>query len=361
MVNTVFPANMVDTDADGVLDFPVYDGRAYRQALGVLLTGKTTVRPLGGRSGVTPGVPRNSVTATAATWTVKPMSGSIDKMTAAEAGAYFWSIDANVTGPVTAADSDNPRIDLLSILVQDPPEDGLSTRPTLSITYTIGDAGSGAAPAAPDGAMGLANINVPRAGTGAPTVTWVAPYTAAAGGIIPIFGPDEYPGDPYDGQFIVDTVARQPKRYDKTSGMWVPYVEAGMFRVNRTTALANCDSDGVRPTIWDAAPYVVGSAVTWPGGSGPLVAQRDGSFMWKATTTFPASTDHDHVGQYVEVNGVAFSSGRQTADLNGSHQTTVNSTGDLTLHTGDSVQLVLFDADATISVNPVTMSLKYDG
>ena len=178
---------MVDTlgPADAVAGAPLYSGRKLRQLASTALAGATSARPLGARSGVRPGTPSTTVTATATVWTVQPFSGIADVMTAAEAGPYEFAFDAVATGAVTAA-AGTARKDIIYVEVKDPAE-GIGAAPSVTRRYLAGVAGSGVAPSIPVGERGfvIAEIAVPASGGGAPTVSWVAPYAAAAGAIIP--------------------------------------------------------------------------------------------------------------------------------------------------------------------------------
>lgn len=180
MAITVWPVNAV-TGA------PAYSGRMLRQTTGVALIGAKSTRPLGAMSGVRPGTPTDTVAATSTTWTVKPHAGVIDGEAAAEAGAYWYAVDANVTGSVTAANATNPRKDIIWVRIDDPAESDGSSVPAAVVGYTAGTAAaSPTPPATPARAMRLAIINVPASGGGSPTVTWDAPYAVGAGGIIPV-------------------------------------------------------------------------------------------------------------------------------------------------------------------------------
>ena len=177
---------MVDTIGftDAVSGAPAYSGRMLRQTNGVAFAGATSARPLGARSGVRPGTPSTTVTATSTTWTCQPFAGLLDGQTAAEAGPYTFAFDAVATGSVTAANASNPRIDIVYVDVDDPSEDA-SAVPAATRKYLAGTAAaSPSAPATPAGCMAIAQINVPKVGSGSPTVAWVAPYMAAAGGIV---------------------------------------------------------------------------------------------------------------------------------------------------------------------------------
>lgn len=178
---------MVDTIGftDAVSGSPAYSGRMLRQTNGVAFAGATSARPLGARSGVRPGTPSTTVTATSTTWTCQPFAGLLDGQTAAEAGPYTFAFDAVATGSVTAANASNPRIDIVYVDVDDPSEDA-SAVPAATRKYLAGTAApTPAAPATPAGCMVIAQINVPKVGAGSPTVTWIAPYLAAAGGDVP--------------------------------------------------------------------------------------------------------------------------------------------------------------------------------
>ncbi|WP_226654934.1 hypothetical protein [Leifsonia sp. LS1] len=115
-----------------------------------------------------------------------------DVEAAAEASGYPFSFDAVKTGAMTPADGSLPRIDILYVQIDDPAEGDASTVPAVSLVYRAGVAGSSTPPSPlVTRAFVIAQINVPKSGTGSPTVTWVAPYTAGAGGVIPVLTLDQ--------------------------------------------------------------------------------------------------------------------------------------------------------------------------
>lgn len=180
MTTVVFPVNAVTGS-------PSYSGRSIRQTLGALWFGHKSARPLGVRSGVPYGTPTNTVQSSSFTWTVKPHQGVLDVQTSAVAGPYFYAVTADETGSINAAHATLPRVDIISVRVDDPQDDATSV-PLAAIVYTAGTAA--ASPVAPSTAttreLILATIAVPASGGGNPVVTWAAPYTVAAGGIIPV-------------------------------------------------------------------------------------------------------------------------------------------------------------------------------
>lgn len=170
---------------DAVGGAPEYSGRDLRQALSPALAGATATRPLGALSGVRPGTPTDTVEVSGSTWTCHPHAGIIDGQSAAEAGPYWYAVDADVTGSVDAANATNPRKDLIYARISDPAESDGSTDPEVEILYLAGTAASSPTPpATPARSIPLAVLNVPKAGGGSVSVTWVAPYMAAPGGFV---------------------------------------------------------------------------------------------------------------------------------------------------------------------------------
>lgn len=224
MTITVWPANAVS-------GAPAYSGRMLRQSLvAPLAVLGSTARPLGGLSGVRSGTPTTTVTATSTTWTCNPHAGILDVESAAEAGPYGYAVDANVTGAVTAANASNPRVDLLYARLSDPAESDGSSMPQVEILYLAGTAAaSPSAPATPARGSALAWINVPVAGGGSPTVTWVAPGVT--------------PGEvQFQSKALLDLwTTAAPNQHvsvinDSTSGKNVEYVRVGSVWSPRTLA-----------------------------------------------------------------------------------------------------------------------------
>jgi len=166
---------------DAVAGAPSFVGQALRQFFGIGFQMGASTRPLGALSGVRPGTPSTTVTATTTTWTVNPFSGVIDGEAAAIAGPYPFSFDTAQTGSMTAAGG-TARIDALDVQVSDPSQsDGTST-PGIAIVYAVGTA---TAPALTARSFRLCTINVPASGGGSPTVNWTPSYSVAAGGVLP--------------------------------------------------------------------------------------------------------------------------------------------------------------------------------
>lgn len=215
---------------DAVNGAPTYSGRVLRQTTNApVFAGASASRPLGAFSGVRPGTSSGTVTATATTWTVRPVAGVIDGEAAAEAGPYTFASDANVTGPIKAANSSNPRTDISYVQISDPAEADGSSAPAVTIGYLEGTPGPLApVPATPARSFRLARINVPKAGGGDPSVTWDAPVSVAAGGVVPVLSADAlfnlpgYPGAYADLSATTDTVSWPIGLYRSDGTKWAP-------------------------------------------------------------------------------------------------------------------------------------------
>jgi hypothetical protein len=276
---TVYPV-------DAVSSAPLYSGRMAREVLSVFSAGATSADPLGCRSGVRPGTPSTTVTATSTTWTIGAHAGVLDLETAIEASGYLYAINVTSglpTGAVTAANATNPRVDIVWLRVDDPAESDGSSVPAVVAGYTAGTAApSPVPPATPARCMVLAWINVPVSGGGAPTVTWKAPVAVSAGGIIPTPDSTGYPATPYVGQYVDDAtlgllrwngsawthVARQHGEWTSSSiavpsgTLWGPgstYAIDGT--VSSTPALGTGTTDGI--TVTPAGIYAVNMTATF--------------------------------------------------------------------------------------------------
>jgi hypothetical protein len=173
MVDTIHPV-------DAIANVPAFNGRQLRQVNAIAFAGATAARPLGGRSGVRPGTSATTVTATATTWTCGPLAGVADVETASEAGMVSFALDAVATGSISAASASIARQDLVYVQIDIPVEDG-SAAPVVTRKYIAGTVASTDPPLPVSRAFAIARINVPIAGGGAPTVTWIAPSLQAAG------------------------------------------------------------------------------------------------------------------------------------------------------------------------------------
>lgn len=295
MVDTVGMANSAPTPTT-----LQYSGRQARQLNGTSLAGATAARPLGVLTGVRPGTPASTVTATSTTWTCQPHAGVADVMVAAESGGYPFSFDAVHTGAMTAADASNPRIDIIYDQIIDP-ENG-STTPSASPGYLAGIAAATPAPKpAPAGAFVIAQINVPKVGGGSPTVTWVAPYTVAAGAPIPV--PSKAAGDalyafPGLKRWRLDK-GREETYFDTTTKAVAGWYQTGGNPEIGTLAPASTafttysltKQNGMVTLTVEVPTLAVGGTLitTLPAGFRPPAQRRGGAWSLGASSTPLAS------------------------------------------------------------------------
>ncbi|HET6916944.1 MAG TPA: hypothetical protein VFH56_12710 [Acidimicrobiales bacterium] len=160
---------------DAASGSPTFSAQATRQAFSAFLGVAPSGRPLGASSGVRPGTPSSTVTVSGSTWSCAAHSGVLDLESSAVAGPYLYATDGTDTGSITAADATNPRIDVVYVQVKDNVQDSSGSESGL-IGYIAGTpAATPVAPTMPAHSMALAQISVPKAGGGNPSVSWVAP------------------------------------------------------------------------------------------------------------------------------------------------------------------------------------------
>lgn len=127
------------------------------------------------------------------TCTVGPFNCVVDGTSNSLQGAYWAALDSATTVTINAA-STSARIDLISLQIQDNAYDG-SGQNRGQILYTAGTPGSGVAPTAPANSISLWTVPVAANATSVNFASATAqfPYTAAAGGIVPVRSASDQP------------------------------------------------------------------------------------------------------------------------------------------------------------------------
>ncbi|MFN2494682.1 MAG: hypothetical protein ABR608_02065 [Pseudonocardiaceae bacterium] len=174
--------------------------------------------PLRARSGIrdAPGNP-GLVTRGTNNVTVNPFQAVIQDPARPALGAYLVTLDGPKELPLTAADPSLGRIDLV-IAEVDPAVD-----PGFTVLVVEGE--RSATPQPPSVTdllhLRLAQIEIPAAGTVAPTPTDTRQFTAALGGILPVRGNADLPASAVASMFIyrLDTRELQVRQ----DGAWVTY------------------------------------------------------------------------------------------------------------------------------------------
>lgn len=185
------PVMLFSSDGGCALDRAqaVYTGQQLRQALGGLMYKGRFGTPDFGRFGARLGVLRNStsveVSVSGLTVTVNDLNAVINPIAGGTQGGPYLCAVPTAQHPLNAADPIDPRIDTLIAEVLDTAEDasGLIVARTRVITGT--PAPTPVAPVAPDGTLELARLTVPALAISA-TLNYTAPFTVAAGGVLPV-------------------------------------------------------------------------------------------------------------------------------------------------------------------------------
>jgi len=146
--------------------------------------------PLRARSGLRdgPGNP-GKVTMGTGKVTVNPFQAVIVDPSRPAVGPYLATLDAAKDLPLQAADPSNSRIDLVAATVDPAVDPGCTVQ---VVTGTPAPTPQPPAVSVPTYLL-LAQVTVPAAGTGSPTVADRRQFTAALGGILPVLGAADLP------------------------------------------------------------------------------------------------------------------------------------------------------------------------
>lgn len=196
---------------------PEYNARELRRLDATLMVPGVLDR-FGARSGVRPGG-LDAVTIAGTTVTVRDLCAVV--YTAAggtQTGPYRVALQEE-THALDPADGTNDRIDAIDLQVRDDDEDASTFRDARSV-YVVGTPGATPTPPAlTDNSVRLAEVLVPAGGTPSPSVTYVAPFIVALGGVLPVRDATERPTvGLYDGMvlFRLDTGAIETRE----AGAW---------------------------------------------------------------------------------------------------------------------------------------------
>ncbi len=181
-------SNPLWINADG--GQPEYTAQSLRLSMSGLLT-KGVADRLGARPGVIPNG-RDAVSLSGVQVTVHDCNAVLNPGLSSQDGPYIahFTEHAHTLDP---GDGSSPRIDIVVARVYDDDHDGSGQREAVT-EYITGTPGvSPEPPATPAGALRIATIAVPADGTGSPSLTYVAPSTVAAGGVLPVRSAAELP------------------------------------------------------------------------------------------------------------------------------------------------------------------------
>lgn len=211
---------VIEFAADGGVNVytaaPSYDAAELRRALSFLLTQGVADR-FGARSGVHPGG-LDAVSLSGTTWTVRDTKAVVYPGLSSLDGPYLVQLPSE-SGSLNPAHPSLSRTDAIDIQVQDDDHDSAGFR-RARVVYVAGAAGGGE-PDLTETSFRMATFTVPAGGAPAPTMTYVAPYTVASGGVLPVRSDAELPTTGlYNGQVAWDEGAKNLLAY--TGGAWRP-------------------------------------------------------------------------------------------------------------------------------------------
>lgn len=163
---------------------PSYDAEELRRLQGYQLAGGAT--PGTSRTGVLN--PRDLALSLSGSNVLVGAGGAV---IGTAKGAYVCGVAATTTiGALLAADVTNPRRDRVVLRILDPDNGGLAGRKAqleiIDGTPNASAATGGGYPAEPPLSITLGYVDVPKVGSGSPSITITAPLTAAAGAPIPV-------------------------------------------------------------------------------------------------------------------------------------------------------------------------------
>lgn len=192
-------------------------------------------RALGGRSGFRVDTASTVLVATTTTWTLKPCAAQLDPGASTHQGMYGWATDADVTGPVTAADATYGRKDIVYIQVNDSTAGDGSGATTAPVLYLAGTpAATPVAPTLPARSFLVGTITVPVSGGGSPSVVVNPARFVAAGARQPVASAADRPSAPYVGQEVIRADRNNHvQQWNGTAWVWVSAPER--YYANATT------------------------------------------------------------------------------------------------------------------------------
>lgn len=162
------------------------------------------------------------------TCTVGPFSCVIDGTSNSLQGSYWAALDTAATVTINAANT-QARIDLISLQIQDNAYDGSGVNAG-RILYTAGTPGSGVAPTAPANSISLWTVPVAANASSVnfSSATAVFPFTAAAGGVVPVRSANDKPAVVNGAQYrhrldvTATTTGPSPLESSVDGVTWVP-------------------------------------------------------------------------------------------------------------------------------------------
>lgn len=265
------------------------------------------------------------------TCTVSAFNCIIDGTSNALQGSYPAALDTATTVTINTG-SASARIDLISLQIQDNAFDGSGQHQGV-IVYTAGTPGSGSPPAAPANSISLWTVPVGALATSVnfASATAVFPFTAAAGGIVPVRSAADQPavvnGVQYRHRLDVTASAGAvtPLESSTNGTTWKPVFDpAGMYGAWTNTTVSGAFNVTQQPQYRTAPGNMIElrGAVTSNTNVGPTAgviggvpAPANDRFMPSATNIVGGAVpymwlqNHTTTIDMVSASGVSYNAG----------------------------------------------------
>jgi hypothetical protein len=210
---------------------------------------------------------------------ISPFSAVIDGTSNSLQGGYRVTLDAAATVNITTGSAQS-RIDLIALQIQDNTWDS-SGQHQGTIVYTAGTPGSGSAPATPANSIALFTIAVPASASSlnfATAQAAVFPFTAAAGGIVPVRNNNDKPAVANAVQYrhrldVAGTAGTTSPLEWSTDGVtWRPVFDASVVPTSTSSAItagiANAFGAWVNLANLNTTNFSVAIPVQWRSAPG---------------------------------------------------------------------------------------------
>ncbi|WP_156925881.1 hypothetical protein [Glycomyces arizonensis] len=210
----------------------LFDPQTLRDAFSGLIARGGAAGGFQARPGVLPNGDEGAhVTTSGMNWTVADIVAVVQHST----GRMYLVPHATETGPVTAADPSQPRIDALDLRIQDTALDS-SGFAQGEVIYTAGVPAS--IPTEPDPVGNAERLSTWRveAGAGSTGEPTLPRFTGTRGGLVPVAGEDDYPADGYRGMPIWDASTETLLVNTDAGSTYTPVASTASFQSVRRVA-----------------------------------------------------------------------------------------------------------------------------
>jgi hypothetical protein len=277
-------ATSVATSAVYAIDQIALDGKDLRLAAGVTASGFNQAGGLSVWSGIRPsgGTPGLCVWTSGLSFTVKAFQFAVQGTDASDQGVYLGALNADTVLTTVAADSVNPRWDLVGVKIVDN-GDGTSTSNVVIVTGA--PSSTPADPNPGSNFLPIARLVVPATATdlagGGGThgsIQDLRRFFTAAGGIVPVSNSAAYPTAGPAGTFFYDLSTGAFGVWNGTGNV---FARSQYLRVTRADGNTLASSSNHTPSqiLWNSSADMNQDFGVYPSGS-PLNFSLPSAGLW---------------------------------------------------------------------------------